>query len=160
MLAEAMMALAAAGGSAVVQAAGTDAWTSFRQRVAAWFGRGDTERERAELERLDQTATALTAASPDGVERVRIRQEASWETLFVMLLESLDDAEREQAATQLRALLEEQVAGASSGVSAGAGGVAAGGDISVRAEQGSIAAAVINGGASIGTPSQPDPSQG
>jgi hypothetical protein len=49
---EALAALAAAGGTAVVQAAGTDAWAGFRSRVAKWFARGDTEREQIALERL------------------------------------------------------------------------------------------------------------
>ncbi|MGW3466207.1 hypothetical protein ACWDE9_44675, partial [Streptomyces olivaceoviridis] len=38
MLEQALTALAAAGGAAVVQAAGTDAWTGLRQAVARWFG--------------------------------------------------------------------------------------------------------------------------
>ncbi|WP_030732516.1 hypothetical protein [Streptomyces sp. NRRL S-237] len=156
MLAEAMTALAAAGGTAVVQAAGTDVWTGFRQQVAGWFGRGgNAQRESAELERLDQTASALEAAGPEQVERVRLRQEAYWEAWFVTFLEGLEDAQREQAASELRALLVGQPA-----PQAGQGGVAAGRDVNVKAEQGSIAAAVLHGGASIGTPSQPDPSQG
>ncbi|MFK0202122.1 hypothetical protein [Streptomyces lavendulae] len=159
MLAEAMTALAAAGGTAVVQAAGTDVWTGFRQQVAGWFGRGgNAQRESVELERLDQTASALEAADPGQVERARLRQEASWEAWFIAFLEGLDDAQREQAASELRALLEQPAPQA--GVSAGQGGIAAGRDVNVKAEQGSIAAAVLNGGASIGTPSQPDPSQG
>ncbi|MFF9378900.1 hypothetical protein ACF1BB_30840, partial [Streptomyces griseoluteus] len=76
MLSEAMVALAAAGGTAVVQAAGTDAWTEVRQQVARWFSRGNPQRETAELERLDQTAGELEAAQPTEVERARIRQEA------------------------------------------------------------------------------------
>jgi hypothetical protein len=59
MLEQALTALAAAGGTAVVQAAGTDAWTGLRQAVARWFGRGDRQRERVELERLDRTAGEL-----------------------------------------------------------------------------------------------------
>jgi hypothetical protein len=58
MLTEALTALAAAGGTAVVQAAGKDAWTGFRGRVAKWFARGDTGREQVALERLDRTAAA------------------------------------------------------------------------------------------------------
>ncbi|MFE5860197.1 hypothetical protein ACFQ77_06500 [Streptomyces virginiae] len=159
MLAEAMTALAAAGGTAVVQAAGTDVWTGLRQRVAGWFGRGgNVQRESAELERLDQTASALEAAGPEQVERVRLRQEASWEAWFIAFLESLGEAQREQAAGELRVLLGQDVPRA--GVSAGQGGIAAGRDVNVKAEHGSIAAAVLNGGAGIGTPSQPDPSRG
>jgi hypothetical protein len=53
LLSDALVALAAAGGTAVVQAAGTDLRADFRERVATWFGRGDAEREHAELERLN-----------------------------------------------------------------------------------------------------------
>lgn len=75
------------------------------------------------------------------------------------LLEGLDDdTERERAATELRALLEDTAA--ARGVSAGAGAVAAGRDVTVTAEGGSIAAAVLHGGAHIGPPPVPDPSRG
>ena len=159
MLAEAMMALASAGGTAVVGAAGTDAWEGFRQQVARFFARGDHQRESAELERLDQTAAALGAIDTGDAERIRIRHEASWQTRFEALLESLDEAEREAVAAQLRGILDEQ-AKASYAVSAQSGGLAAGGNIDIRADSGSIAGGVIHGGASIGTPSKPDPSQG
>jgi hypothetical protein len=45
MLAEAFTALAAASGSAVIQAAGTDAWEGFRRQVARLLGQGDQQRE-------------------------------------------------------------------------------------------------------------------
>ncbi|MFD8982006.1 hypothetical protein [Streptomyces sp. NPDC059564] len=154
MLAESLMALAAAGGSAVVQAATTDAWAGFRVRLARWFGRGNERREQVQLERLDRTLAELTAGG--GAERELLARE--WRTRFEELLEDLDDSEREVAAAELGDLLEER-AGAS-GVSARAGGVAAGRDISVKAEGGSIAAASLQGGAYIGHPPVPDPSQG
>ncbi|WP_445270433.1 hypothetical protein [Streptomyces sp. DSM 41634] len=156
MLAEAMTALAAAAGAGVVQAATTDAWTGLRVRVARWFGRGDERREQVQLERLDRTAAELTASG--GAERERELQEREWRTRFEDLLEGLDDTEREEAADELRALLRESAVG---GVSAGAGGAAAGGDINVQARDGAIAAAVLNGGARIDhRPPTPDPSQG
>ncbi|RKN72742.1 hypothetical protein D7231_14850 [Streptomyces klenkii] len=157
MLEATLAALAAAGGSAVVQAAGTDAWAGFRQAVARLFGRGDAQREHAELERLDQTAAALDGVIADEAERARVRQEASWQTRFEALLESLDGTGREQVATELRALLVEQ--GATAAASAGPGGVAAGRAVNIRAD-GGIAAAVIHGGAHLGTPRPPGPSQG
>lgn len=42
-------------------AAGTGAWQGFQEAVAGWFGRGDEERERVELERLDRCAAAIEA---------------------------------------------------------------------------------------------------
>jgi hypothetical protein len=154
-----MTALAAAGGTAIVQAAGTDAWEGFRQQIARFFGRGDHQRELAELERLDQTAQAFEVVNPDDLERIRNRQEATWQTRFETLLESLDNVQREQAAAQLREILESQTRTVRA-ASAGREGLAAGGNISISAEDGSIAAGVIHGGASIGSPTQPDPSQG
>ncbi|WP_086786092.1 hypothetical protein [Streptomyces caniscabiei] len=153
-----MAAAAAAGGIAVVQAAGTEAWTGLRKAIARWFGRGDEQREQAELERLDQTASAIEASDADTVDRVRIRQEAAWQTRIEATLESLGEAERDQAADELRALLAQHTP--HGGVSAGQGGLAVGGDVDIRAEGGSIAAGIINGGVQIGRPLAPDPSQG
>lgn len=159
MLAEAMTALAMACGNAVVQAASTDGWAGFRQQVARLFARGDQQRERAELARLDQTMAALDVTDAAEAERVQIRQEATWQTRFEALLESLDETEQEQVAAELRDLLDKQATPANS-VSAGPGGLAVGERIEIRADKGSIAGGVIHGGASIGTPSKPDPSQG
>ncbi|MFD5145640.1 hypothetical protein [Streptomyces sp. NPDC058401] len=147
--------MAAAGAAAVVQAATTDAWTEVRDRVARWFGRGDGELERVQLERLDRSAAELAAGGGSD----RARQETVWRTRIEDLLEGLtDDEEREQAATELRALLD--ATADARGVCAGTGGLAAGRDVSVQAEGGSIAAAVLHGGAHIGPPRVPDPSQG
>ncbi|MEU5710004.1 MULTISPECIES: hypothetical protein [Streptomyces] len=158
MLEQALTALAAAGGAAVVQSAGTDAWTGLRQAVARWFGRGDRQRERVELERLDRTAGELETADAGVIERERIRQEAAWQARIEALLESLEDTERAQAVEELRALLAHHTR--QLGASAGEGGLAVGGNVDIRAEKGSIAAGVIHGGAHIGRPSQPDPTQG
>ncbi|MER6319994.1 hypothetical protein ABT237_40555 [Streptomyces sp. NPDC001581] len=111
MLEAALAALAAAGGTAVVQAAGTDAWNGLRSRVARLLGRGDQTREYVELERLDQTATELQALEPAEAERMRIRQEASWQARFEALLESVRDAEeRARLVEGLRDLVAEQSA--------------------------------------------------
>ncbi|MGW6732966.1 hypothetical protein [Streptomyces sp. NPDC055013] len=158
MLTEALVALAAAGGTAVVQAAGTDAWSGLRQRVAQLLGRGDADREQVELDRLEQTAAALEAAGDTEAERVQIRHETAWQTRFEALLETLNASERQEVETELRALLA-NYAGAAAGVSTQPGGVAAGRDVVVRAD-GGIAGGVISGGAHIGTPRSPDPSKG
>ncbi|MFF0740228.1 hypothetical protein ACFYVL_07485 [Streptomyces sp. NPDC004111] len=156
MLSEAMTALAAAGGTAVVQAAGTDAWAGVRQQVARWFGRGDQRRENAELERLDQTAGELATAGPSEVERVRVRQEAAWQVRIETLLEGLEDNKREQVSDELRTVLAPRVP--DSGVSAGQGGLAVGGDVKVQADHGS-AAAVTMGTVHVGNPPRPGPHQ-
>ncbi|MFJ4521023.1 hypothetical protein ACIP4Y_08750 [Streptomyces sp. NPDC088810] len=99
-----MTAAAAAGGTAMVQAAGTDFWAWCRARGARLIGRGDPARETEALERLDQTATALAAASDDEREGVGIVHAQLWRGEFASLLESLGDQDRERAAAELRAI--------------------------------------------------------
>ena len=152
MLSEAMAALAAAGGAAVVQAAGTDAWTGVRQQVARWFGRENPQREHAELERLDQTASELEAAQPAEAERIRIRLEAAWQGRIEALLERLEDIEQVRVADELRTLLAEQ--SAHNRVSAHQSGLAVGGDVDIQADHGSVAAMTM-GNVTLGNPSQP-----
>ncbi|MFE7973919.1 hypothetical protein [Streptomyces shenzhenensis] len=160
MLPEALTVLATAGGTAVVQAAGTDAWEGFRRRVAVWFGRGDAERASGELARLDRTAADLAGLdAADGVsaERIRIRQEALWQARFESLLEGLAQAERDRAAAELQSLLDTHRA---SGTAVGDGALAVGGDLHVSADNSSVAAGVINGGVNLSPPPPPVPSQG
>ncbi|MFC9595754.1 hypothetical protein ACFTUC_38905 [Streptomyces sp. NPDC056944] len=157
MMEEALVSLAMAGGTAVVQTAGTQAWDGLRVRVARLLGRGDGERERTELDRLDRTANALEAQPSADADRARLRQEASWQTRFEALLEDVDGPERERVVAELRSLVQEQ---ASSGtVSAGDHGVAVGGSVEVRADHGSVAALQV-GDVTLGNPSQPGPPQG
>lgn len=73
MAGEALAALAAAGGVAIVQAAGTDAWAGVRRTAARLLGRGDPQQESAELGRLDQTETALVSCEPDRESQARGR---------------------------------------------------------------------------------------
>ncbi|MFF7730505.1 hypothetical protein [Streptomyces sp. NPDC008001] len=123
MLSESLVAVAAAGGAAVVQAAGTDAWTGLRERVARWAGRGDEARELRELERLDRTAGVLAAAADSGscdAARIRDRQEGAWQNRFESLLEALPEEERDPVAEELQALVEE--CGAPAPTAAGAQG--------------------------------------
>ncbi|MGP3971652.1 hypothetical protein [Streptomyces sp. 6N223] len=163
MLPEALTALSAAGGAAVVQAAGSDAWATFRARLARWFGQGDEGRERAELERLDQTAAALDGAD----ERLRIRQEAAWQTRIEALLEHLTVRERYELANALLDLIpEDQRAGHAERLAeeaarvAAPGGIAVGGDLSVHAEgNSSVAAGVIHGGVTIHNAPSPRPAR-
>ncbi|MFD3481354.1 hypothetical protein [Streptomyces sp. NPDC058695] len=131
----------------------------IRTAVARWFSRGDDEREQAELERLDRTAQELQAASEGTAgERVLSRQEGAWLGRFQDAYDGMDEHERGQALADLRALLEQHAPDI--GASAGDGSFAATGDIHILADQGSIAAGVINGGASISPPSQPTSPQG
>ncbi|MEU9798935.1 hypothetical protein [Streptomyces sp. NPDC051000] len=150
MLVEALAAVAAAGGGAVVQAAGTDAWLVVRERAAALLGRGDTARGRAELERLDRTARALEPAAAGDPEQERARQEGEWRARFEMLLESLDAREQERAARELSTLVS-YVADAAGDVAVATGrAVASGGGSAVtgvkRAGEDGRSARAVNTG--------------
>lgn len=146
MLQESLTALAGAGGAAIVQAASTDAWRSFRDQVASWFGRGAGPG--SELERLDRTAAELTA--PGATEQTRLRQEAVWQTLIEQHLEGLAQAEQQRAASELRVLLEAVASNREASVHVGG----------IRVGDGSVGAAVIHGGVHISPPTPPAQSQG
>ncbi|MGW1713092.1 hypothetical protein [Streptomyces sp. NPDC002156] len=107
MLSEALAALAAAGGTSVVQSAGSDAWDGLRGRLASWFARGDGERERGELERLDRSAAALSATDDGRAEQVRAEHRVLWQTRIATLLEGLESEGRTQAAIELQQLLRQ-----------------------------------------------------
>lgn len=151
-LTEALTMLAAAGGSAVVQAAGTDAWVTLRHRAAHLIGRGDAARERAELERLDRTAAELAAVVDGETEGAQTRQhESAWRTRFEIFFEELGEAERQHVAAELQRLMTDLHL--SPVVRAPlTGGVQAGRDVSIRAD-GGIAAGVIHGGTHLHGPS-------
>ncbi|WP_395575737.1 hypothetical protein [Streptomyces sp. BK79] len=160
MLTEALAALAAAGGAAVVQAAATDAWAGTRERVAGWFGRSDESRVPGELALLDETALSLGQAAPDQLTEVAAHHEALWRARFEAALGAVQDAaQRERAAEELRALLAGALPGGS-GTSSGDGGLSVGGDVTFHSMPGSIAAGVINGGATINSPTPPERTQG
>ncbi|MGW1958548.1 hypothetical protein ACWCPI_38380 [Streptomyces sp. NPDC001920] len=122
MLVETLTAVALSGGTAVVQAAGTDAWNGLRRRVGDLFARGDATRADAELEHLDRTAQALSSAKDIGTER--LRQEGVWQGRFEALLESFDAPGQERAAEQLREMLS-FVAASTGDVAIGTGKAAA-----------------------------------
>lgn len=162
MLPEILVGLAASGGTAVVTAAGTDAWSGTRTTVARLLGR-DGQREEAVLQRLDQTAADLARASDEdaqgALERVRVAQSRSWETRFTDLLQDLPEPERDEAVRALRSLVEHVRQHASgSGASAGTGGFAATGDVIMKATNGSVVAGVVNGGVRVDPP-KPGPVQ-
>ncbi|MET7568732.1 hypothetical protein ABZT04_09520 [Streptomyces sp. NPDC005492] len=120
MLSEIMTAGAAAGGTAVVQAVGTDFWVLLRSRGARLIGRGDPARENDALHRLDRTATVLSAAvGQEERERLRADHQRSWQGELTSLLELLGERERADALLELHAL--EREFGGGPGTSGGAG---------------------------------------
>ena len=156
MLEAAVAALAASGGTAVVQAAGTDAWQSLREGVARWFGRGDERRANAALERLDRTEAAVRDGDPDACAEQRIE----WRARFADLLAELDEGERDAAGEELTRLLARLGGDAGPGVSAGDGGLAVGGDVRITAEGNSVATGVLQGDVNLSGPSEPGRGQG
>ena len=165
MLTEALEALAAAGGTAVVQAAGTDLWVTFRERVVSLLGRGHPQQTEITLGQLDQSAATLeliggSSGGEADAERARSRVEVSWQTRFTDLLEGLDPGQREEAAQGLQELVTLAQNQAQRGVSVSGGAMAVGGDVAIHAEGGSVAAAVIHGGVRIGNPPEPGADQG
>jgi len=102
MLAEALMALASTGGTALVTAMVTDSWEGIRTKAARLFGRGDKKEAEAALARLEQSRAALTAASGPELERAKMKQEIIWQTRLADLLERDPGAEPE-----LRGLITE-----------------------------------------------------
>lgn len=107
MLSEALTALAAAGGTAVVQAAGTDGWAEIRQAVARLLSRANPSREGAALQRLDRTAETLTGVRESAEVR---RQEDLWRMRFEAVLEELEGQERDYVINELRSLADRQSA--------------------------------------------------
>ncbi|MFF1277617.1 hypothetical protein ACFVZC_30110 [Streptomyces marokkonensis] len=100
MLTESLIALAAAGGTAVVQAAGTEAWESVRDGVVRMFRRRPDREDEVELE---LHRTALLGASDD--TEGSSRQANLWQARFSSLLGEADDRVRQQTEAELRQLV-------------------------------------------------------
>lgn len=102
MLSEALSALAATGGTALVTAMVTDGWETVRSRFARLLGRGDPEQAKAQEERLERSKTQLEPLSGPDRERAGAEQAIAWRARFEDLLE-----EDPAAAEPLRALITE-----------------------------------------------------
>ncbi|MEU2065518.1 hypothetical protein [Streptomyces anulatus] len=151
MLTESLAALAAAGGTAVVSAAGTELWETFRSRVATLLGRGNDATERITLERLDRTAAEREPAAADA---------SAWASRFSDVLEEASPEEQERLAAQLQELVDQinslQPAADSGGIAiAGPGGVAVNGPNRVEARDGGYAANVQHFGSPSENPTVP-----
>jgi hypothetical protein len=92
-----LFALAGAGGAAIVNAVMTDAWAGARDRYARLFGRGDPQRQRQAEQRLDETAAAIAAATPDRVDELRRQAADVWRGRLVALLDEHPEARAEVA---------------------------------------------------------------
>jgi hypothetical protein len=146
-----LIALAQWAGQTVAAAAVADVWDSARHKFASLFGRRDPKRTEAAERWLAETHEQLTTADGGELESARTYQQQRWQARFVDLLDEDPDVEGE-----LRALLEEIQAQLPAGaVSAGDHAVAAGRDVNVRADHGSLSAAVLHGNITLPGPTHP-----
>ncbi|WP_412538659.1 hypothetical protein R8Z50_22740 [Longispora sp. K20-0274] len=101
MVADWILALAAAGSTTLVQAAATDTWQFARDGFARLFGRFGERRGELVLGRLEETAAALAGLDADGAEPGRLAERSAWQARLRDLLE-----EHPEAAEELRELIE------------------------------------------------------
>jgi hypothetical protein len=148
---EALLALAAMAGNTVVAAATTDAWEAARRGFARLLGRGDAKREQLADRRLEKTRQELAGLSGQELETARTELARAWQVRVADLLEEDPGVEAE-----LRAVVEEVRAQLPAGVvSAVDHAVAAGGDLSISASEGALAAGVIHGNVAPPGPTGP-----
>jgi hypothetical protein len=150
---DALVTLAQFAGQTVASAAITDAWEAARGRFARLIGRGnDSRTERAER-RLAETHHQLAVTAGADLERARQAQAERWADRFADLLDEHPDLEAD-----LQALTAEVAAQLSApAVSATDHSVAAGRDMNITADHGSIAAGAIHGNVTLPGPTPPGP---
>lgn len=146
--------LVSLAGNTLVTAAVTDAWESARQRISQMFGRGrpDPAIER----RLHATRERLLVTSPRDLDRVRAELAARWATRLGDLLEDHPDTE-----AALRVFVDEVSAMLpAEAVTALDHSVAAGENVNIFADRGSVAAGVFHGNVAPPDPTPPGPASG
>ncbi|MFJ4633374.1 hypothetical protein [Streptomyces sp. NPDC088847] len=145
----------------MVQAVGTDAWAAVRHQTALLLGRGDAERQQAELQRLDQTEAGLS--SSQNLQRPPAYWEGMWRAHLEEFLGRLSAEELGRATAELDSLVRQfgTPARTEPTQSATHGGLATGKDVSVRAEGGSVAGGVlrVDGGIQLSPPFPHGPQQ-
>jgi hypothetical protein len=150
---EALLSLAALAGRTVVAAAATDAWESVKRGFARVLASGDRDRAGIAERRLEQTREQLAGAAAGELERIRGEVAVAWQVRLLDLLE-----EHPEIAGELRALIDQVWAHLPTGaVSASGHGVAVGGDVTITASRGGIAAGTISGNVTPENPTRPGP---
>ncbi len=96
-----LIAIAAAGGTAMAAAMGTDVWNTAKAGVARLFGRGDPRRVEDAEGRLERSVGEREGLSGTDRDRARTIQEAVWRTRLEDLL-----AERPEDAGELKTLID------------------------------------------------------
>ncbi len=139
--------LAVTAANALVQALVTDGWEEVRHRLARLFGRG--EPDPATERRLDVTRDRLLAVPEGELAGVQTELAGQWRTRFADLL-----ADHPDTVAELADLVE-----ALNPIAATAAdhSVAAGRDVNVSADRGSVAAGAIHGDVTLPGPTGPGP---
>lgn len=102
MVVEALAALAASGGTALVNAMAADGWHGVRQRFARLFGRDSDKEAKAAAARLEKSREMLVGLSGADLERAQSEQAVVWRTRLSDLLE-----DHPEVAGELRSLVAE-----------------------------------------------------
>src|SRR5262245_36548313 len=102
---EALIALAALAGNALVAAATTDAWEAARRKFARLLGRGDANKEQLADKRLEETRQQLVKVTGQDMDQARVDLARAWQVRMADLLEEDPGVEAE-----LRAVVEEVLA--------------------------------------------------
>jgi hypothetical protein len=141
MLSEALIALASAGGIAIVEAAASDAWQKAKEGFAGMLGRGNDRQIAVVGERLENTRSSLLKLSGSELEHAQDTQSAEWATRLRDNLEEDPDSSEILRAI-LRGLAE---SGVIASVEAKGHSVAAAGNVANVATSGGISATLIHG---------------
>jgi len=151
------ISLAALAARTVVTSAVTDAWRIARQGFASLFGRGDAERTEVAERRLETTREELAGlpTAEAEAEAVQSRLVAAWQTRLLDLLE--ENPEASAALSALVRQVQAQLPGRT--VSAASHGLAVGGDVTITASEGAVAAGIVHGNVAPGNPTGPGPAK-
>ena len=114
MVVEVLAVLAAAGGTALVNAMVADGWEGVRKRFARLLGRGNDKEAEATATRLDKSHATLTGLSGTDLEKAKAEQAVVWQTRLSDLLE--DHPEVEGELRSLVAEVQAQVIGSAGSV--------------------------------------------
>jgi hypothetical protein len=114
MVVEAVAALAAAGGTALVNAMVADGWQGVRTRFARLLGRGNHKDTETAAMRLEKSREMLTGLSGTDLEKAQAQQAVTWQTRLGDLLE--DHPEVEGELRSLVAEVQAQVVGSAGSV--------------------------------------------
>jgi hypothetical protein len=152
-LEETLVSLTSIAGRTLVAAAVTDAWGTAKRGFVRLLGRGDPRQTELAQQRLEQARAQLASVPAAGLEQVRNRLEAVWQARLQDVLD-----EHPETAIDLKALVEQIQAQLPSGVvSAANHGLAVGGDVTITASGGGVAALTIHGNVVPGNPTSPGP---